>query len=191
MSTRAFQISLIAALSLFFLSGCGIFKQQSKRYISTTHWGEMGGGAFAQKQQPAPEPEAKNAVEKAAEESAGTNTAEGATEEGAEASADAATPNAAQQEAAQQEAAQQDAPQEVASTGNVGGTAQMSGGDENMTLYIAYYEHITTENMLNGETSTAAVKSHLRICQLQEDNSLQCSENPELQKMLNPHMQQR
>ncbi|QDG50759.1 hypothetical protein FIV42_08450 [Persicimonas caeni] len=173
MSTRAIRISLIAALSLFFLSGCGIFKQQSKRYISTTHWGEMGGGAFAEKEQPAPEPEAKSDVEAAAEESAGTKT-----EEGNEASAEG-------------DNAPEAPPQEVASAGNVGSTAQSSGGDEDMTLYIAYYEHITTENMLNGETNTAAIRSHLRICQLQEDNSLQCSENKELNKMLNPHMQPR
>ncbi len=182
MKTRIFQLSLIAAVSLFFMSGCGLFSQQSQRYISETHWGSYQNSAVAQDQQ-ATQPEAKNAVEEAAEESAGTKAGEGGeatakveAEDGGDAAAD--TTN--------------EPSEATASTGNVGATAQSQSPDaKNMTLYIAYYEHTTIQNNLTGDKAAAPVKSHLRICQLEEDNSLTCSENPELERMLNPHLQRK
>ena len=180
MRTRALlNAALIAAVSIFFVSGCGFMKQESRRIITDTHWGGTEGPTLAQKTQPAPKPAPEPAVDEAAEgddaEQAEGDDAEQA--EGAEAADSAESDEVADTEK-----------QATASTANFGSAAPKTSGEQNMTLYVAYQEAVTSKNLLTGDQSGMLMKSQVRICKLQEDNSLQCDESKELNQMLNPHL---
>jgi hypothetical protein len=148
------------------MSGCGFLKQESRRIITDTHWGGEQGPSLAQKSQPAPEapqaPEADDGTD--ADQADGADQAEGA--EVADTAGEA-----------------------TASTANIGSAGPQTSADKKMTLYVAYQEQVTSKNLLTGDQTGRVMRSRVRICKLEQDNSLQCDESQELNKMLNPHLQ--
>lgn len=177
MSKRTLTFALLAVVTTFLASGCGLFAKQSRRTITTTHWGGTEGAAMAQSQPAAPAPKVEQPP---ADQSGETKSKEGA--EKMDESADAGTKAGADAAA--------DKPQ-TASNANVGASSAPTGNGQNLTLYVAYSETISTQNMLNGDTAVVNRQSHVRTCKLKDDSSLECTESPELNKMLNPHLHQK
>ena len=78
-------------------------------------------------------------------------------------------------------------PAEGGQQGETAGPGAPASGKD-MTLYVGYAEFTTASNAVTGSGPTTE-RSAVRICKLHEDNSLECSENKNLNKMLNPHLQ--
>jgi hypothetical protein len=187
--------ALIAAVSIFFMSGCGFFKKESRRIITDTHWGGTQGPTLAQKAKPAPKPQpapdpkaAEEGDDAAAEGAEGAEKTEG--DKGAEKTegAEGAEKTEGAEGAQSNEMADTDS-QATASTANIGSASPKPSADKSMTLYVAYQEAVTSKNLLTGKQSGALMKSQVRVCKLQKDNSLQCNENKKLNRMLNPHLE--
>lgn len=178
MSNQSLVVLVIATLLLFVGSACmPLMSTESRRIITNTHWAANADSASGQRQveevpdeaEPAKGDE-EQALEEAGAEARGKEVGDAEGED-----ADGEDDQAIDEGAS-------------ASAGPVGATA--SGQDEErMTLYIAYQEAMTTTTIVDDEGSTT-MKSQLRMCLLQPDNSLDCSENPELNRMLNPHLEQ-
>lgn len=64
-----------------------------------------------------------------------------------------------------------------------------ANGYTDMTLYIGYTQTTTSEMMtISDDNAPLAVESRMRFCNLKEDASLVCTESPDLNRMLNPHI---
>src|SRR5690554_4847849 len=131
----------------------------SSRVITATHWGV---------QQDQVSGSARAAVPAPVVEAEGAN-AEGVDAEGAPA------------DDAEQASAALEATAPVA-------TPSSSATRSDMTLYIGYTEATSAQTVMDSGDTPLGLTSHVRFCNLKPDASLVCNESPELNKMLNPHI---
>lgn len=156
------RLAGVAVLALLMLLAAGC-TQTSVRTISATHWGVEQTNSAA---------ETQRVVQAPAEEAAARDD-EVADSEGLDAELDEETGEAA-------ELAQPAPAPPVAPAG--------AANDDEMTLYVAYIETVSTQTPISDDDESALVRSLMRFCTLKADNSLDCRENEELNRMLNPHL---